>query len=153
MTKEEIGQILKELRLSCGKTQKEVAELLGRKQQIVGHWETGYSQPDANTLFTLCDIYGTTVDAAFGFKKSDIIIARNDINLLQKYRALDSHGKDMVDTVLEKEHSRCLELQNAKVTPFVGEASTDYLSVNAAHERTDTDFTDEDRQSDEDMLD
>ena len=56
MTKTEIGSILKELRVSSGKTQKEVAELLGRKQQIVGHWETGYSQPDANTLFTLCDI-------------------------------------------------------------------------------------------------
>ena len=57
MTKEEIGLVLKELRTSCGMTQKEVAEKIGRTQQIVGHWETGYAQPDANTLFTLCNSY------------------------------------------------------------------------------------------------
>lgn len=67
MTKEEIGAILKSLRNKTGMTQKEVAELLGRKQQIIGHWETGYAQPDANTLFKLCEIYNTTVDEAFGF--------------------------------------------------------------------------------------
>lgn len=69
MTREEIGAILKSLRLQSGKTQKEVAKILGRNQPIVGHWESGYAQPDANTLFTLCDIYGTSVDAAFGLKK------------------------------------------------------------------------------------
>ena len=69
MTREDIGAILKQLRLNCGMTQKEVAEKLGRKQQIVGHWETGCAQPDANTLFTLCEIYGTTVDEAFGFSR------------------------------------------------------------------------------------
>ena len=56
MTKEEIGAVLKGLRTDSGKTQKEVAEILGRTQQIIGHWETGYSQPDANTLFRLCEI-------------------------------------------------------------------------------------------------
>ncbi len=70
MEKKEIGEILKKIRLESGKTQKEVAALIGRTQQIVGHWETGYSQPDANTLFDLCKIYGTTVDEAFGFSKN-----------------------------------------------------------------------------------
>lgn len=70
MEKKEIGEILKKIRLESGKTQKEVATLIGRTQQIIGHWETGYSQPDANTLFDLCKIYGTTVDEAFGFSKN-----------------------------------------------------------------------------------
>ena len=51
MTKEEIGEKLKAARISCGMTQQEVANKIGRKQPIIGHWETGYSQPDANTLF------------------------------------------------------------------------------------------------------
>lgn len=67
MEKEEIGLILKRLRLDSGKTQKEVAELLGRSQQVVGHWETGYAQPDANTLFLLCSIYDADMNEAFGF--------------------------------------------------------------------------------------
>lgn len=112
MTKEEIGQILKELRLSCGKTQKEVAELLGRKQQIVGHWETGYAQPDANTLFTLCDIYGTTVDAAFGFKKANLTISKKDVELLQKYQDLDDYGRETIDIVLEREIQRVKALSD-----------------------------------------
>ena len=56
MTKEEIGAILKSLRVKSNMTQKEVPEQIGRKQQIIGHWETGYSQPDANTLFELCEL-------------------------------------------------------------------------------------------------
>lgn len=73
VTKEEIGRILKQLRQKSGKTQQEVADLLGRKQQVIGHWETGYSQPDANTLFLLCDIYGANIDEAFGFKKTMLL--------------------------------------------------------------------------------
>ena len=65
MTKQEIGQVLRAAREAKGLTQKQVAEMLDRKQQIVGHWETGYSQPDANTLFALCDIYGINIDTAF----------------------------------------------------------------------------------------
>ena len=65
MTKQEIGQILKASREAKGLTQKQVAEMLGRRQQVIGHWETGYAQPDANTLFELCDIYDIDVDAAF----------------------------------------------------------------------------------------
>lgn len=105
MTKEEIGRILKGLRTSCGLTQKEVAEKLGRKQQIVGHWETGYAQPDANTLFTLCDIYGITVDDAFGFHKNNAI-SPSEYEHIKKYRDLDSHGKEMVDFTLLKEWER-----------------------------------------------
>lgn len=111
MTKEEIGQILKELRLSSGMTQKEVAKKLGRNQPIVGHWETGYAQPDANTLFTLCDIYGTTVDAAFGFKKSDITISKKDLEHIEKYQALDAPGRTHVDTILQWETERMEGLQ------------------------------------------
>ena len=129
MTKEQIGSILKELRLQTGKTQKEVAEILGRKQPIIGHWETGYAQPDANTLFTLCDIYGTTVDAAFGFKKKDISISKDDLKLIERYHALDSFGRETVDITLDRETSRMEQLQEkdsriaeleAKPTTIIG---------------------------------
>ena len=107
MTKAEIGAVLKELRLASGKTQKEVADPLGRTQQIIGHWETGYSQPDANTLFTLCDIYGTTVDDAFGFKKKSDSLSQTDFLFIKKYHSLDEHGKRMVEFTLNEEFCRC----------------------------------------------
>lgn len=110
MTKEEIGYVLKQLRISCGMTQKEVAEKIGRKQQIIGHWETGYSQPDANTLFTLCDIYGTSVDEAFGFKKENVSITKKDINLLNRFHSLDSFGQETVNMILDRELNRTQQL-------------------------------------------
>ncbi len=107
ITKEEIGAILKSLRLSAGKTQKEVAELIGRNQQIVGHWETGYSQPDANTLFELCSLYGTTVDRAFGFE-TEIDQKRETFSpleeeIIEAYRAASPVLQDAVLDILHIE--------------------------------------------------
>lgn len=150
MTKEEIGAVLKGLRTDSGKTQKEVAEILGRTQQIIGHWETGYSQPDANTLFRLCEIYGTTVDEAFGFKKEKLLVTKKDIDLLRKYHNLDAHGREMVDFTLKKEYERSKNLAEQNGNNIVDMPS--HLDVNAAH-HSHGDFTDEERQEDEDMLD
>jgi repressor LexA len=142
MTREEIANILKQLRIESGKTQIEVAKLLGRTQQIVGHWETGYSQPDADTLFKLCSIYGKTVDEAFGFKKDSIQISKEDLSLIKKYRTLDTHGRDMVDTVLDKEQKRSPE----NVISTIRESDPEELL--AARPETTEPHTDEERLHD-----
>ena len=69
MTREEIALIIKRARTDAGFTQKEAASAIGRKQQTLASWETGQSQPDANTLFQLFDFYGISVDDAFHLKK------------------------------------------------------------------------------------
>lgn len=71
MKKEEIARILKELRNAANMKRKDVADSIGVSVKTVGHWETGYAQPDADTLFRLCDMYGTSVDEAFGFRRRD----------------------------------------------------------------------------------
>lgn len=116
MTKEEIGLVLKELRVSCNMTQKEVAEKIGRTQQIVGHWETGYAQPDANTLFTLCSIYGVTVDDAFGFQRKESI-SKEDYERIRKYKLISDYSPDgavVVDTVLDREYAIAEKLREQK---------------------------------------
>ena len=110
MTKKEIGEKLKAARISCGMTQQEVAEKIGRKQPIVGHWETGYSQPDANTLFILCDIYGTTVDDIFGFSPKENF-SKSEYDHIKKYRALDESGREHVSAVLQWESDRMNQLK------------------------------------------
>lgn len=159
MTKEEIGNILKQLRVSSGKTQKEVAKILGRNQQVVGHWETGYSQPDANTLFTLCDIYGTTVDEAFGFKKGGVSIF--DLKFLERYHSLDDIGKTHVNYVLDWESGRIEQLKEKsdRITELEETINTNNIvempasyQVSAAHERTDIKVTDEMRKYDDDIM-
>ncbi len=36
-------------------------------------------------------------------------VTRDEMKILEKYRELDEHGMDIVDTVLEKEYSRCVD--------------------------------------------
>lgn len=77
MDKKEIGEILRSLRKKANKSRKEVAEILNRSEKVVGHWETGYAQPDANTLFLLCKIYDADLNEAFGFGSSKGDLSNN----------------------------------------------------------------------------
>lgn len=110
MTKEDIAKVLKRLRTSAGLTQKEAAERLGKKQQTIASWESGQSQPDANTLFIICSLYGTSVDEAFGFKKDGTTIGKKDIDLIEKYHSLDDSGRQHVDIILQWESDRVARL-------------------------------------------
>ena len=101
MTKEEFGAVIKRIRTAVGFTQSDIAKRTGKAQQTVASWESGQSYPDANMLFTLCEMCGTTVDAAFGFGKE--VLDQNEKNLIKKYRALNEHGKSNIDVLLENE--------------------------------------------------
>lgn len=104
MTKEEIGAVLKSARERRGLTQLQVAETLGKRQQTIGNWETGYAQPDANTLFALCDLYNISIDDAFGGGRH--VVSSSEKEHLEKYRTLDDHGKRVVDFLLNEEAAR-----------------------------------------------
>lgn len=122
MTKQEIGSILMNLREKSGKTREEVAELLGKSVKTIGHWETGYAQPDANTLFLLCVIYDADLNSSFGFPPSSTKnspstaeaapgkLSAKEQTHIKKYRFLDPHGKEAVDSILDIEYERCTEL-------------------------------------------
>ncbi len=103
MTREEIAEILKTSRTSAGLTQKQAAAAIGRKQQTLASWETAQSQPDANTLFLLCGIYGISIDDTFGFtKKKDATLAsKPEINFMKRYRELNDEGQDKLSDYLD----------------------------------------------------
>ena len=107
MTKEDIAVVLKKIRQDAGYTQKEIAEKLGKKQQTIASWETGQSQPDANTLFFICSVCGTTVDEAFGFNKKYNDVTSSEYDHIKKYRRLPDRDRELVDQHME----RALEVQ------------------------------------------
>ena len=108
MTKKELGAILSSLREASGKSREEVAELLNRSVKTVGHWETGYAQPDANTLFLLCTIYGADLNASFGFEPTNERpqLSPDALKVAEAYNGLDDHGKAAVDSILQCELDR-----------------------------------------------
>lgn len=105
MTRKEIANILKQCRLDAGFTQARAAEAIGRNQKTLASWETGQSQPDANTLFELCDLYGVSVDEVFGYnkKKARYEITGEEMEVIQKYRQLDPRGRAAVMDTVERE--------------------------------------------------
>jgi len=56
--KQSLGKQIKELRLSAGWNQMEMAVKLGISQSHVSYWETGLSMPDSRYLEILCKEFG-----------------------------------------------------------------------------------------------
>ena len=79
----------------------------------------------------------------FSDSVNDVLFTNEEWEIIEKYRDLDDHGKEMVDLVLDKEHAR---MTSAKVIPLSRPV------LNAAQERTDIVVTDEMRKHDNDLM-
>lgn len=145
---------LKEARNNKGLKQQEVADQLGIKANTISNWEKGRTEPDIDTFVKLCRIY--QIDCAdllsdvYAFKRISNDISLVEYEIIKKYRILDDHGREMVDFTLEKEYERSKALAEQAPDNIVEMPS--HLEVNAAH-HSKGEFTDEERQEDEDMLD
>ena len=108
MNRQIFADKLKAARSAAGLTQQDVAKRIKRPQQTIGAWEVGRSQPDINTLGELLKLYDVSANDFFDYKGSvDEKLVLTEYQHIKKYRALDEHGKDIVETVLLKEYERC----------------------------------------------
>ncbi len=82
----------------------------------------GVEKANVLNIIKLCHVLNLDVDAlAAGNlkpKRNNVTVAISPVEseTIKKYRALDEHGKDMVDTVLAKEYARCTALQDVENT-------------------------------------
>lgn len=53
------------LREKSGMSQKALGKIVGKSQQAVAKWETGVSEPDIETMFTLANVFGCTLEELF----------------------------------------------------------------------------------------
>lgn len=96
MTKENIGKVLKNLRLNAGITPSEVTTRLKEyginiSDKTLYGYENGHSAPQINTLFRLCEVYGVDdVAAAFGFENSKSPTIGNDDGALEHEKLFKS---------------------------------------------------------------
>mgnify|MGYP000848134430 CR=1 FL=1 len=110
MTKEEIASRLKQYRINAGFEAKDVAEKLISANIIKSvksfyNWESGRTQPDADTFMYLCNLYGVKdIMQAFGFKhtsKESRELSEAEFSHIQKYRSLTKNGRKAVDAVTQ----------------------------------------------------
>lgn len=112
---------LKEGRLNKGFKQSDVTKFTGIKNTTLSNYENGNTEPDMDTFLQLCELYeldyASLLAEAYGYKIHGLNfdIKKSEIDHIKKYRELDSHGKEMVDIVLNKESERCsLIIENQK---------------------------------------
>lgn len=153
-----IGYRIKEAREQLGLTQTELGQKVGVTGSAITNYEKETSHPKEQIIYKLMETLG--VDANYLFQDCMRIPPKNnDINLseyehIKKYRALDEHGKKMVDFTLKEEYERSVaEKKNIyHVVSMVAEKPAVY-EVNAAHARTDIDVPDNIDTSENDIMD
>ena len=60
------GEILKELRIEKGLTQKALAQELSISIPTLSHWECGYQEPSFKDLIMLCKYFEVSADYLLG---------------------------------------------------------------------------------------
>ena len=106
-----IGSRIKEYRLLRGMTQQDIADALGESSgRVIYNWEKGIGRPDCDKLAKLCDLLGVSADELIGCKSMAQRPTATEWTTLQKYRALDEHGKEVVDYLIDSEYKRMAAL-------------------------------------------
>ena len=151
---------LRKGRLDKGLKQSDVSKETGIKNTTLSNYENGVTEPDMDTFLTLCELYEldfvSLMEEAYGIKVpgKNFHIKPSEMELLEKYNALDEHGKEMVDFTLEKEYERSIaeKKKSDNIVPMAVKESSDY-ELNAAHANDYMGAPDELKTAEEKMLD
>lgn len=104
---------LKAARTASGMTQADMASRLGVDKTTYCGYETGRRQPDINKLRQLITLLDVSADQLLGTQGSGSVTAE-ELERLRRYRLLDVHGRDLVDTILQKEYERMTRPQSVE---------------------------------------
>lgn len=113
-----IGKKIKDLRIASGKTQKELAGSLGISIVTLRTWETGSRTPPVPALIRIAEIFELPTEYLIGTEYDRFEANASEIELIRKYRTLDSYGKDMVNSVLAMELNRVEKQKTNRAVPI-----------------------------------
>ena len=116
MTNQSISSLLKQLRKTSALSANDVVNRLREydidiSAKTLYGYESGLSMPNADAFIALCKIY--KCDNPLDIFGSSTINP-SEQSLLEKYRDLDDHGREVVALVLDKEHERYIASINEK---------------------------------------
>lgn len=113
--------LLKQARIDCGLKQKDVAEVLGIKDNTLSNWEKGRTEPDIDTFIKLCEIYGVNsselLERSYNIKRLSEKLKPNlsELEIIKKYRSLDPRGQQAVQDTLDREYGYSVNISNADI--------------------------------------
>lgn len=111
-----LGSRIKELREDKNISRNKLADLLGVTVGAISNYENEISSPKEPILFKIMEVLNC--DANYLFQDAINIHAMEhnlsigEYKIIEKYRSLDGHGREMVDFTLEKEYERSAALKD-----------------------------------------
>lgn len=121
-----VGEQIRKYRNIKGMTQQDIADALGESSgRVIYNWEKGIGRPDCEKLARLCDLLEVSADEMIGCKSMEERPTASEWNTIQKYRALDEHGKEVIDSLIDCEYRR---VANMVCKPKVRMLKLDYYT-------------------------
>ena len=146
------GERLAALRKENGyNTRNEFAEKLGIPSTTLRNYETDAREPGHTFLKQISELFNVSVDYLLCLTDEKEVLnsfrlRTSEQNIIEKYRSLDTLGRETVNTVLDCEFERVNTINNLQEAAYSNE-------LLAAHARTDIDAAPEDTQHDLDIMD
>ena len=105
-----IGQRINTLLAETNTTQKDLAELLGVKPNIISYYCGGYRQPSLTQLSSIADHFDTTIDYLIG--RTNVKTQNREIKMICEYTGL---SEKVVNTIVSEKqpHIAWIETLNA----------------------------------------
>lgn len=137
------------LRTGKGFSQEQISRELNVSKSTVAMWETGKRLPSPELFELIADYFNVDIDFLYGrtdikrkilFDEYGDEFVRTDLGILLHYNRLNTIGKNEATKRVE-------ELTHIPIY-----TEPEHLMVDAAHERTDIEITDEMRKHDDDIM-
>lgn len=118
-----IGERIVSLRSSNGMTRVQLAEKLGLPMTTLRNYEIGTREPGHKFILDVAHLFNVTTDYLLGMTddahpcapSQNSFVSKAEMDGIKKYRALDEHGKEIVELVLEKELERVSLMEDSEV--------------------------------------
>lgn len=102
---------IKELRLAAGKSQSELADIVGVNKQAISQYERGVRYPRPEIMEALTDYFNVSTEFLMGRTEvSPLLITPDERRILEAYRRLDAYNR----CVLERMAIALAEFPRAK---------------------------------------
>ena len=92
---------IKELRIAAGKSQAELADIIGVNKQAISQYERGVRYPRPEIMEALTDYFNVSTEYLMGKTEvSPLLITPDERRFLDTYRRLDEYRRRLADTML-----------------------------------------------------
>jgi SOS-response transcriptional repressor LexA/DNA-binding XRE family transcriptional regulator len=115
-----IAERLRHLRREMGVSKRDLVASLPINYSTYANYESGFREPNCETLQVLSGFFDTSVDYILGLsdnrKKPEDVSNLNDSEheLIAAFRKLDSHGRDIISMIISKELERAPKAADSK---------------------------------------